>query len=356
VRRVVGGDSGMKRAILSILLGLGLSAVGIFIAASQVNEPPKVVELWPIALGVVAMLACWATQGAIIALLSRPRLEDAKPLDMTRVYLATQAAGAITPFAGGEIAYQLLELDRRGLPSEDAGAVITIRSVLNGAVLVPGAVVGFFVVPRIPFVGQTNLPLPSHQVLLWTAIAIVAVGFLVMAVMARRRSRRSRGETEEKPRWLRKTLAKISEYVRRGIDYGRHVRDSLLWIWREARGAIFASCGLMVLYWALYPLLGTLALRATGWDGTGWIHVFLAQYVLFIIIPLAPTPGNSGAAELAFVALMSAYVPHGSLLGGVIIWRILNHYSEQVIGGFIAGRHLPEDIQVAKREFGSEAD
>ena len=343
----------MKRAIVSILLGLVLSAAGVLIAATQLRGPPEVVAAWPIGLGVVAMLACWAIQGWIIALLSRPRLEDAGILDMTRVYLATQAAGAITPFAGGEIAYQLLELDRRGLPSEDAGAVITIRSVLNGAVLIPLAVLGFFLVPRIPFVGPTNLPLISRQVLLWAAIAIAAVGILTMGVMARRRIGE---EVGERSGWPGKTAAKTREYVRRGLNYGRHVKDSLLWIWREARGAVLVSCGLMVLYWALYPLLGTLALRATGWDGSGWIHVFLAQYVLFVIIPLAPTPGNSGAAELAFVTLMSAYVPHGALLGGVIIWRVLNHYSEQVVGSFIAGRHLPEDIEVAKREFGSETD
>jgi uncharacterized membrane protein YbhN (UPF0104 family) len=212
-------------------------------------------------------------------------------------------------------------------------------------------------VPKVPFVGATDLSLPSHNILLGAAIAIAAAGILVMAIVARsKRKRVEDGDEEEALGWTKKVRAKISVYVRRGKDYGRHVRDSLLWIWREERRVVFACGGLMVLYWALYPLLGTLALRATGWDGSGWIHVYVAQYVLFLIIPLAPTPGNSGAAELAFVTLMGAYVPHGALLGGVIIWRILNHYSELVVGGFIAGRHLPEDVEVAKREFGSEAD
>lgn len=345
----------MKRAIFSILLGLILSAAGIFIAATQLRQPPKVVELWPIALGIVATLSCWMIQGAIIALLSRPRLGSVKVLDMTRVYLATQTAGAITPFAGGEIAYQLLELDRNGLAAEDAGAVITIRSVLNGAVLIPGAVLGLLSVPRVPFAGETNLPTGSHGVLLGAAIAIAAAGILLMAIVARARSSGEGPEHAEGPGWLKRISAKVYDYARRGKEYGRHVGDSLLWIWHEERRVVAWCLMLMVLYWAIYPLLGTLALRATGWDGSGWIHVYLAQYVLFLVIPLAPTPGNSGAAELAFVTLMGAYVPHGALLGGVIIWRILNHYSEQVVGGFIAGRHLPEDVEIAKREFGSES-
>jgi hypothetical protein len=96
-----GGGFGLKRAILSILIGLALSAVGIIIAASQVRQPPMVEVVWPIALGILATFVCWTIQGSIIALLSRLRLEGVKVLDMTRVYLATQTAGAITPFAGG---------------------------------------------------------------------------------------------------------------------------------------------------------------------------------------------------------------------------------------------------------------
>lgn len=346
----------MKRAILGILLGVALSAVGVFIAATQVQGPPKIVEIWPIALAIVTMFAAWSLQGAIIALLSWPRLGKVEVLDMTRVYLATQAAGAITPFAGGEIAYQLLELDRQGLPAEDAGAVITIRSVMNGVVVFLGAAVALSFVPKIPFVGRTRLPLSAHEILLWAAIAIAVIGVLVSAVVMYTGKKPSdTWELPERPGPLKEIVRRISDYIRRGKDYGRHVKDSLLWIWHEESRVVLGCFGLMALYWAIYPFLGTLALRACGWDGTGWIHVYLAQYVLFLVIPLAPTPGNSGAAELAFVALMGAYVPHGALLGGVIIWRLLNHYSEQIIGGFIAGRHLPEDIEVAKREFGSES-
>jgi hypothetical protein len=39
-------------------------------------------------------------------------------------------------------------------------------------------------------------------------------------------------------------------------------------------------------------------------------------------------------------------------LGGVIIWRILNHYSELLVGAFLAGPSLPEDIEIAKQEIG----
>ena len=338
----------MRRAILSVVAGLGLSAIGFFIAATQINQPPRIVEIWPILLAVLATFMAWFLQGSIIALLSLPGLKKFQPFAMTRVYLATQAAGAITPFAGGEIAYQLLELDRQGLSSEDAGAVITIRSIMNGVVLISGTVVAVFFVHKVPFLGKIHI---TNQEVVWGAaiVAAVAIAALVFVGLYRRQKRRAERDSEDGSRWF----AKVSGYVDRLKNYFRHMKESLLQIWHQEPKVVIGCFGLMVIYWLIYPFLGTLALRAAGWDGSGWIHIYLAQFVLFLVIPLAPTPGNSGAAELAFVALMGAYVPHGALLGGVIIWRILNHYSEQVIGSFIAGRNLPENIKVAKREFGS---
>lgn len=342
----------MKRAILSILLGLSLSAIGILVAANYINEPPKVVEIWPIALAIGVMFAVWVIQGAIIALLARPQLKEIRILDMTRVYLATQAAGAITPFAGGEIAYQLLALDRRGLSADMGGAVITIRSVLNGAVLWACALIGMLFIPHVPFIGSnSSLPFSVHKILVGVAIAIAVVGALIVVLVAYVRRAGSEEGSEERRGWR----AKVSGWQEKIVDYARHYRDSLVWIWRQEPWVVLGCGVLMILYWAMYPLLGTLALRAAGWDSSGWIMVFLAQYVLFIVIPLAPTPGNSGAAEIAFIALMGDYVPHGALLGGVLIWRALNHYSELVVGAFIAGRGLPEDIKFAKQEFGSDS-
>ena len=326
-----------------------MSIIGFLIAATQIDQPPKIVVVWPILLAILATLTAWFLQGSIIALLSLPGLKKFQPFAMTRVYLATQAAGAITPFAGGEIAYQLLELDRQGLSAEDAGAVITIRSIMNGVALILGTAVALFFIRRVPFVGRIRI---TQQDVLWGAAVVAAAAIVALLIVALYRSRKRKAEQEnsgDKPRWL----AKSSEYAERLKNYFRHLRESLIQIWHQEPKVIIGCFGLMIVYWLIYPLLGTLALRASGWSGNGWFYVYLAQFVLFLVIPLAPTPGNSGAAELAFVALMGAYVTHSALLGGVIIWRILNHYSEQVIGSFIAGRNLPENIKVAKEEFGS---
>jgi uncharacterized protein (TIRG00374 family) len=309
------------------------------------------VEIWPIAAAIAAMVLVWFIQGTVMALLARPRLESTKVLGMTRIYLQSQAAAAVTPFAGGELAYQLLELGRLGLPADLGGAVLTIKSVFNGAVLVIGAAVGVLFIRRVPFVGSSSgLPASNIKVLLG-AIVTIAAAFTLVALVVRKRRRTSQSE-EERPEERRTWQVNISVLREKMLDFLRHLRDSMVWIWRQEPRVVFACLGLMVLYWALYPLLGTLALRAAGWNGDDWSLVFLAQFVLFLVIPFAPTPGNSGAAEIAFVALMSDYVPDDALLGGMVIWRILNHYSELVLGAILAGRYIQEDIEFARQEFG----
>ncbi|ABG03360.1 conserved hypothetical protein [Rubrobacter xylanophilus DSM 9941] len=330
----------MRRSLLGVLLGLALGAVGFAFAAYHVDRPLRIAHLWPVPLAAAVTLLCWLIQGSIIALLAWPELRRVRVLQMTRVYLATQAVGGITPFAGGEIAYQLLALKRHGLGADVGGAVIALRSALNGVVLLAAAVAGLLVVRRVPFVGGgSSLPFSATTVLLVGVVALSAAWLLLVFLIRRRRGREGGGGGPG--------------LVGRAASYLRHLRDSLLLIWRREPRVIAGCLLLAALYWLLYPLLGTLSLRAAGWDGSGWLAVFAAQYVLFLVIPIAPTPGNGGAAEIAFVALMSNYVPQGALLGGVVLWRVLNHFSELVVGAFIAGSEVHEDIELARREFGS---
>jgi uncharacterized membrane protein YbhN (UPF0104 family) len=73
--------------------------------------------------------------------------------------------------------------------------------------------------------------------------------------------------------------------------------------------------------------------------------VIVAQLLLAsIILPLAPTPGGSGARELGLVALLSAHVPEGQLLSGIVVYTGLTYYLPVVVGALFAGRQLWREI------------
>jgi uncharacterized membrane protein YbhN (UPF0104 family) len=77
-----------------------------------------------------------------------------------------------------------------------------------------------------------------------------------------------------------------------------------------------------------------------GWSG-GWTPVIVAQLLLAsFVLPLAPTPGGSGARELGLAALLSAHVPEGQLLSGIVVYSGLTYYLPVVVGALFAGRQL----------------
>jgi hypothetical protein len=165
----------MKQGVLSVLIGLALGTAGFLFAAHHIKATPQVVEIWPIIAAIGVMIAVWCIQGTVIALLARPGLKSIKVLSMTRLYLASQAAAALTPFAGAEIAYQVATFKRLGLPEDKAGAVITIRAMMNGMVLKAAAVIGLFWIPYVPFVEDAFGLSPSKGKLLLLAVIGVVV-------------------------------------------------------------------------------------------------------------------------------------------------------------------------------------
>jgi uncharacterized membrane protein YbhN (UPF0104 family) len=69
--------------------------------------------------------------------------------------------------------------------------------------------------------------------------------------------------------------------------------------------------------------------------------VIVAQLLLAsLILPLAPTPGGSGARELGLAALLSAHVPEAQLAGGIVVYTGLTYCLPVAVGALFAGRQL----------------
>ena len=322
----------MKRSIIGILLGLALSAVGVLIVSRSIDEPPRVVSLWPIAAGVVVMVVCWLIQGGVMSIIARPQLGDFRVLGMSKIYLSSQAVAALTPFGGAELPYQIFLLRRLGLPVAMGTATITIKSMANGTVLVGGTILGVLTI--------SGLPVVESKVLI-AAVAAIIVGWILLEYVMHRRTTQAPA-TERLQGSTSGLRARISGFLK---DLG----EGLSQLRSQEPWAVVGCVGLMLLYWALYPLLGVLGLMAAGWSGENWPQVYIAQFVLYLaIVPLAPTPGGSGAAEVGFAALVGPDVPPEVLLGGVIIWRALNHYSELVLGSFFVGRGVENAARAGK--------
>lgn len=322
------------RYAIGALLGLLLTVLAIVVIAVRVQEPPRIVNFWPLFLAVGVSVVAWWLQGLISAVLAHPQFRNLRVRDMTRIYLAGAFIGGISPVRGAEIPYEVYLLGRLGLSAGEGGTVIVTKGLLNVTILTLGTVGGLIFSNETPKVGNWKL--------LAAALGIGGVWALATFLVRRGRSKRTVAtatmegsvKTVQESGWR----TKVSFFF-------RDMWGSFARLWRRGyRPLLLYSSVLMAAYWAARLSFGPLALMAAGWTGD-WVPVVLAQlFISSFILPLVPTPGGSGAVELSFAAFLSAYVSQSQLLSGLIIYAGLTHYLPTVVGAFFTGRQLWQGI------------
>ena len=312
-------------ALLGILLAT--SAIVLIIVRTG-GEMPRVMSVWPLfaALGVSAVI--WGLQGLIVAVLARPQLKSLQVYEMVRVYMAGGFVWGISPVKGVEVPFEVYLFKRLGLSVGEGSTVVITRVLLDVVILTPAALGGLVLTFDLPEIQHLPLLLTGS-----TSIGLVATIIFLM---------RKRGQWESGSRkpalsrygWRARGRANISRF------FG-DMRRSLALFWhRGYRATLIYSGALTIVYWTFRLSLGPLALMAAGWSGD-WIPVIVAQLLLFsLVLPLAPTPGGSGARELGFAALLTTYVPEEQLLSGIIVYTGLAYYLPVIVGAFFAGRQL----------------
>jgi uncharacterized protein (TIRG00374 family) len=314
-------------AALSVLL----TGAAVSLVALKAQRMPEIVSFWPLALALGASVFSWWLQGLISALLARPHLEKLRTLDMTRVYLAGAFVGGISPVRGGEIPVEVLLLRRLGLSAAQGSTVVVTRGLLNVSVATLATAAVLIFVPELASVGSWKLLVGALGIgVVWALLALLARGVQRRRIAGRASQQVPHAEPGRWARWRAAVTAFLSD-----------MRGTFALFLRPGhRPLLVYGAALMLLYWAVRLSFGPLALMAAGYTG-GWVPVVVAQLLLVtFVLPLAPTPGGSGAAELGFTALVGAHAPEAVVLSGVIIYAGLTHYLPTVVGGLLTGRQL----------------
>jgi glycosyltransferase 2 family protein len=315
------------------LLAVLLTALAFLYINARTGNLPRIANFWPLLAALGMAVATWWLQGLIVAVLARPRLEKLRVLDTFGVYMAGTFVAGISPIRGAEIPCEVYLLKRLGLSTGEGSTVVGTRALLDVAVLTPATLmIGLALASG--FSGPIN-----PELLLTGLIVTVTLATFILLIRKKRGWRpESGGPGRDWPGWLMTGRAKISGFL-------RDVRESGASYWRQGHRAPLAyAAALTVVYWSFRLSSGPLALMVVGWSGD-WIPVIVAQLLLAsIILPLAPTPGGSGARELGLVALLSAHVPEGQLLSGIVVYTGLTYYLPVVVGASFAGRQLWREV------------
>jgi glycosyltransferase 2 family protein len=136
---------------------------------------------------------------------------------------------------------------------------------------------------------------------------------------------------------LRRRMPRLGPRIARAVDRGLdHTRDGLRLLLRERKLYLAGAAVLTLLYWGLEFLVLWVLLGAFGFE-PGLVAVLLGAVVLNLVTAAAATPGASGIAELAALAIYQGMAPGLSPLF-VVVWRIVTYGYDLAVGGAVAFR------------------
>ncbi|RJQ50757.1 MAG: UPF0104 family protein [Actinobacteria bacterium] len=324
VPRTLSGARLARLLALALLLG---AAVMVFLLSRSGVEGLRAlreVAPLPMALALLAVTTSWVFTAASLVFLA---MATQTPRPLRRVFPAFMAGnfvGLVTPFGSGGTPGQAYFLSRLGIAPGTAFALAVARGLIS-SVLVAGATTIAVAFPT------RWLPAGLLGEAARSGLVVVAALLLVATLLAV-----SNRPAEWSASWAKRSRRPMIRRFWTALSSQTHLfRDALRAVARSPvalAGAVVCE----IFAWALMIAVGPLVLIALGWNGPV-LALYLRILAMFLVIPVSPTPGSSGTAELAFFLIGRGIVPEGLLPPGVLLWRLLIYYLPVAVGGaFIA--------------------
>lgn len=264
-------------------------------------------------------------------------------------------ASYLTPFQSGAAPMMIYTMRRYGLPT---GIAMTctlmsfIATVLFFAIAGPVAIV--FGAGRSLGAKQAVLGLSLYDLFLGSLGIFVALGVLLIGVMIF--PRHVSALVHRLAEWAGTKSAKVRarlEALRATIDQAHHTIQ-----------AFNSPRGWLALAWATIIsgpshanklLAGYVSMRALGIEAH-FVDILLVQTLItFLLYFFAPTPGNSGIAEVLSALIMASYVPKALTPLYTLLWRLVLSYYTIVFGFFVFSRWVRKGLR-AISETGTAAE
>lgn len=230
------------------------------------------------------------------------------------VQLACSFVGRVTPEGVGWVVVTQRYLERLGVARAHALAAIALKIAASGVTRVAIIAVVALLVGA---TGLVHVEVPAAHPLLLVLVPVTLVGVVIAAVA------------------LRRHAATISGHA---VAAAAAAVDGLRDIAREPlrlAALLVSTAGLTI----LSVLVLAVSAVAFGADVL-LIEVFVVYLASSAVSALSPTPGNLGAAELAFTAgLVAVGVPPAIALAAVLLYRLLTFWLP-VLPGLVAFRYL----------------
>ena len=234
--------------------------------------------------------------------------------------------GGVTPSQTGGGPAQIYLMAREGVSYPVAMATSLVAYFGTIAILVGGGAVMVLVAP-IHTVG--------HEFRLFSSIAIGALLLLLLAFLP------AVFKPEASARVFHRVVLRLPILGRRLADSGslarleNTVRDFSTLMhqaWRHHKLRVLGGVLITVFVYLNKFLVAYVVMRGLGLTVNPWDVLYL-QWVSYLVLYFAPTPGAGGLAELAGAGIMRSILPDSHAAAFVLLWRAFSLYIPMVLGG-----------------------
>lgn len=239
--------------------------------------------------------------------------------DVLRMILVVDLGGAVAPTAVGGEGFKWGMMLRHGIKPGAAASLVLLPKLEEGVFFL-------FALPAAIIISNSwRLPVVTNSVHVLRdnvgpVIAVIIVVVLLVRILLGSVLRGHGGERVRS--WTHRRWEKARKKVRRTW---REARAVFRVIARRGKRLLAFSLLLTAVQWgARYSVISALALfLGFPFDP---VLFWLLQWVVFTIMSFIPTPGATGAAELAFTAVYSTLLPPGVIGIATAAWRMFTFY------------------------------
>ena len=317
----------MKRnLLLALIIGLGATALMVsFWGSGDAWKELKNVE--PIFLMVLSLNFLGIV--LVDALRTKILLKDVPFGTCVANSLWGFYVGAITPFAAGGQPFQIYHLTKAGIPFEKSASAVAVRffssfsfSIISGFV--------FFMVYLDTF---EELGILGDLFFAGIVLALLFYVFIILLSFSKGFLRRF---------FMSRLVLKIFTFFSRKSedDLKRLVEERILGyvsatreFWRASKLKFLAVAILSGLMVVLIHTSTYFAMKAVNRNvNVSLFQVVSIQLALSLIVYFAPTPGASGATELAYYVVYSNIIEKTDAMVSMLVWRFFNYYLFIILG------------------------
>lgn len=246
----------------------------------------------------------------------------------------------LTPFAAGGQPFQVYDLAKRGIPGATSAAVIVSRYVMTNIAVM---VLAFCFIPRY---WRLFLNIPGIGIFAFVgAIATFALLIFLVTLSYSRRFLMKLVGFLVKPKFLRKGLSKAfrceSEEVEHKLsEKFEEFHKYMTVIWKKGPHFMVIDVILAIIYSAMtkyviyFIFIGLSRTSAIPLE-SGFVNVWGAEELLYLVAFYLPTPGASGALEGGLYFMLKGTIPKELIAIGIAIWRFLTYHMVIILGTFI---------------------